>query len=139
MRRKMEHLIAANYQMYSVNQKDELRISELCKCEGLYADFIRKFKPGYGQMKSVLTETDRSARPSVILSAPDVDRTDEQTSEITRAVLLQCLGDDVLKRRRYVLINFEKFSFIIGGYDFDMKNKIRSQPLYDFVYDIVRI
>ncbi len=87
----------------------------------------------------VLTETDRSAKPSVILSAPDVERTDEQTSEVTRLALLHCLGDDILRRRRYALINYQTFSFIIGGYDFDIKNKIRSQPLNDFVYDIVRI
>jgi hypothetical protein len=53
--------------------------------------------------------------------------------------VLHCLGKDVLKRRRYALINYQKFSFIIGGYDFDMKHKIRSQPSSDFVYDIVCI
>jgi hypothetical protein len=49
----MEHLIAANYQTYFINQKDELDTSGIYKCEGLFADFLRKFKPGYGQMKSV--------------------------------------------------------------------------------------
>jgi hypothetical protein len=38
---------------------------------------------------------------------------------------IDCLGDDILKRRRYALINYQTYSFIIGGYDFDMKNKIR--------------
>jgi hypothetical protein len=46
---------------------------------------------------------------------------------------LHCLGDDRLKRQRYVLINYQKFSFIIGGYIFDMKNKIHFKPVYDFV------
>ncbi len=73
----------------------------------------------------------------MILSAPDVERSDEQTSEITHLALLHCLGDDLLKRRRYALINYQIYSFIIGGYDFDMKNKIRLRPLHDFVYDIV--
>jgi hypothetical protein len=75
----------------------------------------------------------------VILSAPNVERTDAQTTEIARLTLLHCLGDDTLKRRRYVLINYQNFSFILGGYDFDVTTKIRSQPLHDFVYDIVRI
>jgi hypothetical protein len=74
----------------------------------------------------------------VILSAPDVERTDEQSSEITHQTLSHCLGDDLLKRRRYALIHYQAYSFIIGGYDFDMKNKLRLRPTYDFVYDIVR-
>ena len=52
----------------------------------------------------------------MILSAPHVERTDEQSSEITHLTL----------------------SHIIGGYDFDMKNKLRLRSTYDFVYDIVR-
>ncbi len=74
----------------------------------------------------------------MILSAPDVERTDEQASEITHLTLSHCLGDDLLKRRRYALMHYQVYSFIIGGYDFDMKNKIRLRPTYDFVYDIVR-
>ena len=58
-RRMMEHLIAANYQMYAVNPKDELVMSGMYKCEGLFGEFLQKFKPGYGQMKSVC---ERSAR-----------------------------------------------------------------------------
>ncbi len=34
---------------------------------------------------------------------------------------IDCLGDDILKRRRYAIINYQTYSFIIGGYDFDMK------------------
>ena len=49
----MERLIAANYQTCLVNPKDDDSKSPMYKCEGLFADFLRKFKPGYGQMKSV--------------------------------------------------------------------------------------
>ncbi|CAF3516753.1 unnamed protein product [Adineta steineri] len=132
----MEHLIPANYQMYANNQKNELVTTEMYKCEGLFANFLQKFQSGYGQMKSVLTESERSAKPSVILSAPDIQRTDEQISEIIGLALEHCLGDNLLKRRRYALINYQKFVFIISGYEFDIENKIRSQPLNDFVYDI---
>ncbi|CAF0947528.1 unnamed protein product [Adineta steineri] len=132
----MEHLIPANYQMYANNQKNELVTTEMYKCEGLFANFLQKFQPGYGQMKSVLTESERSAKPSVILSAPDIQRTDEEISEIIGLALEHCLGDNLLKRRRYALINYQKFVFVISGYDFDIENKIRSQPLNDFVYDI---
>ena len=83
-------------------------------------------------------ETDRISKPSVILSAPDVERTDEQTAEISRLAVLHCLGDETSKRRRYALINYQAYSFLIGGYEFDMKTCRRSRPLYDLVYDVVR-
>ncbi|UJR27076.1 hypothetical protein I4U23_008378 [Adineta vaga] len=122
--------------MFASSEKDEVVMSGMYKCEGLFADFIHKFKPGYGQMKSVLTETDRSAKPTMILSAPDVNLTDVQTAEITHLTQLYCLGNNPSQRRRYALIIFQHFAFIIGGYDFDVKTKIRSQPLHDFVYDV---
>lgn len=75
----------------------------------------------------------------MVLSAPDVDLTDEKTAEITYLTQLHCLGNNPLQRRRYTFIIFQNFAFVIGGYDFDMKNKIRSQPLHDFVYDVVSI
>jgi hypothetical protein len=49
----MEPLIPANYRTCFIDRKDDLTRSEIYKCEGLFADFIRKFKPGYGQIKSV--------------------------------------------------------------------------------------
>lgn len=86
----------------------------------------------------MLSETDRAAKPSVILSAPNVELTDEQTEEIARVTQQRCLEDDPLRRRRYALIIHAKYAFIIGGYDFDRKSKTRSQPQQDFVYEIVR-
>ena len=74
-----------------------------------------------------------------MLSAPNVDLSDEQTAEITYAAQMNCLGGYPYKRRRYALIIFPNSVFIIGGYDFDAKNKTRSQPLHDFIYDIVSI
>lgn len=49
----MEQLIAANYQICLVNENHDDSKSPMYKCEGLFAEFLRKFKPGYGQMKSV--------------------------------------------------------------------------------------
>lgn len=49
----MEHLLPANYQMFASSEKDELVMSGMYKCEGLFANFIQKFTPGFGQMKSV--------------------------------------------------------------------------------------
>ena len=49
----MEQLIAANDRTCLVNQKDDDSKSPMYKCEGLFADFLRKFKPSHGQMKSV--------------------------------------------------------------------------------------
>jgi hypothetical protein len=49
----LEPLIPANYRTCFIDHKDDLRRSKMYKCEGLFADFIRKFKPGYGQIKSV--------------------------------------------------------------------------------------
>lgn len=83
-------------------------------------------------------ETDGISKPSVILSAPDVERTDEETVEISRLAVSHCLGEEISKRRRYALINYQAYSFIIGGYELDMKNRRRLRPVYDFVYDIVR-
>ncbi|CAF0737288.1 unnamed protein product [Adineta ricciae] len=71
-----------------------------------------------------------------MLSAPNVDLSDEQTAEITYSAQMNCLGDYPYKRRRYALIIFPNSVFIIGGYDFDATNKTRSQPLHDFIYDI---
>ena len=148
---QQERLFPANYQRHSTDDRKVLHASHMYKCEGLFAEFIRKFQAGHGQMKSVgwrktvsdvflqvLTETNRSARPSVILSAPNVQRSDDETAEITRLAISHCLGDETLTRRRYVLVNFPKFSFLLGGYDFDIERKIRSQPAHDFLYDIVR-
>ena len=74
----------------------------------------------------------------MILSAPNVHRSDAETSEITRLAISHCLADETSTRRRYVLINFLNFAFLLGGYDFDIEKKIRSQPAHDFLYDIVR-
>ena len=85
----------------------------------------------------VWVETDRVGKPSVILSAPNAERPDEETTEISRLAVLHCLGENTSKRRRYALINYRTYSFIIGGYELDMKNRRRLRPVYDFVYDIV--
>lgn len=148
---QQERLFPANYQRHSTDDRKVPHASHMYRCEGLFAEFIRKFQAGHGQMKSVgwwktvsdvflqvLTETNRSARPSVILSAPNVQRSDDETAEITRLATSHCLGEENLTRRRYVLVNFPKFSFLLGGYEFDSEKKIRSQPVHDFLYDIVR-
>jgi hypothetical protein len=48
----MEQLISVKDRMCFMNDRDDLKMSEMYKCEGLFADFIRKFKSGYGRMKS---------------------------------------------------------------------------------------
>lgn len=85
-----------------------------------------------------MSENDRTAKPSVILSAPTVQRSDRENIELIQFAIQHCFKDEPLKRRRYVIIHFPEFLFLLGGYDFDRIHQRRSQPNEDFLYEIVR-
>lgn len=64
--RLMERIIAANDRICFINQKDDDSKSPMYKCEGLFADFLRKFKPSHGQLKSVDANVDTKEKHWIV-------------------------------------------------------------------------
>lgn len=74
---------------------------------------IRGLRQGFGQLKDVRFEKNEPGKPSLIVHAPDFEKSDDEIAKLTDDVL-KALGAREM-RKRFALVHTLKSMYLIGG------------------------
>lgn len=120
--------------IYSIEQYEYL----ICKSndsDQCYREYLEKsLTIGFGQIRDIEYEKVEFSKPSLIILSPLLEINENQIAKLTD-ILISLLENKNEYRKRYGIVHFDEYSYIIGGYIFDSIKKLRQIPEYDYKYN----
>ncbi|CAF1126462.1 unnamed protein product [Adineta steineri] len=88
---------------------------------------------GYGQVRELYLEDNQMGDPSLVLQAPNITISRTDIIKNFQKALNLFANEGI--RKRFMVINFSKGTYIIGGYVYIPNKYQRQIPNYDYFYD----
>ncbi|CAF1656390.1 unnamed protein product [Adineta ricciae] len=108
-----------------------------CKSEDNYPCYIdymlSLYYRGYGQVRELFLEDVQMGDPSLVLQAPNLIISQENLMKNFEKALQLFVNEGI--RKRFMVINFSKNVYIIGGYQYFPNRSLREIPKHDYFYD----
>jgi hypothetical protein len=87
---------------------------------------------GYGQVRELYLEDIQMGDPSLVLQAPNITISQEDIMKNLSTALKLFVNEGI--RKRFIVMNFSKGTYIIGGYEYIPREHRRQIPKNDYFY-----